>query len=108
MSLLDSSLIREAQPGVYYTNIHAYKECKPTGNRQPYILVEMFIDGVTVVDRWYASRIPYIMYQLRKQFHMDYMDCTLSQLLEYARTHEIRIYVDYDVRYGRQIDYSAN
>ena len=108
MSLLNTSIIHEAQPGIYYTNIRQYKEVNPKGDRQPYILVEMIVDGVIVTDRWYASRIPYIMYQLRKQFHMDYMDCTLSQILEYSRTHVIRVSLDYDVRYGRQIDYSAN
>lgn len=106
MSLLNTSIIRDAEPGIYDTTIRYYKECNPQG-RQPYILVEMLIDGLIITDRWYANRIPYIMYQIRKQFRMDYLDCTLSQLLEYARTHEIRVALSYDARYGRQIDYSA-
>ena len=106
MSLLNTQIIRDAEPGIYDTNIRYYKECNPAG-RQPYILVEMLIDGLIVTDRWYASRIPYIMYQLRKQFRMDYFDCTLSQLLDYARTHQIRVSVDYDPRYGRQIGYDT-
>lgn len=104
MSLLNTSLIRDAEPGFYYTNIHSYKECKPA-NRQPYILVEMLVDGLYITDRWYSSRIPYIMRCLRKQFRKDYFDCTLSELLEYARTHKILIGVSYDARYGQQIDY---
>ena len=107
MSLLNSVLIRDVEPGAYDTNVYTYKECKPQG-RQPYIAVEMLIDGLIVTDRWYASRIPYLMYCLRKQFHMDYMDCTLSQLLDYARTHKIRVFVSYDPKYGRQIDYSVD
>lgn len=106
MSLLNTTIIRDAEPGIYDTNIRYYKECKPDG-RQPYILVEMLIDGLIITDRWYSSRIPYIMRQLRKQFRMDYFDCTLSQLLEHAQTHEIRVHLTYDSRYGRQIDYSA-
>lgn len=104
MSLLNSVLIRDVEPGMYYTNILSYKECKPA-NRQPYILVEMLVDGLYITDRWYANRIPYIMHCLRKQFHKQYLDCTLSELLEYARTHRLLIGVSYDSRYGQQIDY---
>ena len=107
MSLLNTQIIRDAEPGIYDTNIRYYKECNPAG-RQPYILVEMLIDGLIITDRWYANRIPYIMYNLRRQFRMEYLDCTLSQLLEYARTHAIRVSLSYDSRYGRQIDYSAD
>jgi hypothetical protein len=105
MSLLNTTLIRDVEPGIYDVNIRYYKECKPAG-RQPYILVEMLIDGLIVTDRWYPNRIPYLMHCLRKQFRMDYFDCTLSQLLDYARTHTVRVSVDYDPRYGRQIDYN--
>ena len=107
MSLLNSTLVRDAQPGVYDVTVRYYKECAPA-NRQPYILVTMLIDGLLVDDRWYANRIPYIMRSLRRQYRMDYFDCTLSQLLEHARTHEFRIVLDYDPRYGRQIDYSVD
>lgn len=105
-NLLNCTLVRDVEPGVYDTRIRFYKECKPE-NRQPYILVEMVIDGLIVTDRWYASRIPYIMNAIRKQFRMDYLDCTLSQLLEYARTHSIRVTVEYHEKYGRQIDYKT-
>ncbi len=107
MSLLNYSIIRDVEPGIYDTNIRYYKEVTPNG-RQPYILVEMLIDGLIVTDRWYANRIPYLMRCLRNQFYMDYFDCTLSQLLEYARTHRIRVMVNYDPRYGRQIDYNID
>lgn len=107
MSLLNSVLIRDIEPGAYDTYVRFYKEYNPQG-RQPYIAVEMLIDGLIITDRWYASRIPYLMHCLRKQFKMDYFDCTLSQLLEYARTHSIRVHVSYDPRYGRQIDYSID
>lgn len=106
MSLLDSVLVREVEPGIYTTKVRYYRECKPEG-RQPYILVEMLIDGLIITERWYANRIPYIMNSLRKQYRMDYLDCTLSQLLEYARTHEFEVYVSYDPRYGRQVDYKV-
>lgn len=111
MNLLDSSIIHMTQPGIYDTTIRFYKEVNPKQRahedfvRQPYIVVEMLINGQIITDRWYASRIPYIMYCLRKQFHMDYFDCTLSQLLDYAKTHSIRVFIDYDARYGLQVDY---
>lgn len=111
MSLLNSSLIRMVEPGIYDVTIRHYQEIVPKQKphedfiRQPYILVEMLVDGVIVTDRWYASRIPYLMHCLRHQFRKDYFDCTLSQLLEYAKTHVVRIGVDYDPRYGLQIDY---
>ena len=85
MSLLNSVLVRDAEPGMYTVTVREYRECKPQ-NRQPYILVTMLIDGLIIDDRWYANRIPYIMHCLRKQYNMQYLDCTLSQLLEYART----------------------
>jgi len=107
MSLLNSVLVRDVEPGIYTTTVRYYRECKPEG-RQPYILVEMLIDGLLITDRWYSSRIPYIMNGLRKQYHKDYLDCTLSQLLEYARTHPFEVYVCYDPRFGRQIDYKID
>lgn len=107
MSLLDSTLIRDVEPGIYSTTVRYYQECNPK-NRQPYVLVEMIIDGLYITDRWYANRIPYLMNSLRKQFHKDYLDCTLSQLLEYARTHTFEVCVSYDYKYGRQIDYRVN
>lgn len=111
MALLDTSIQRMVKPGIYDTTIRFYKEVTPKQRphedfiRQPYIAVEMLIDGVIVTDRWYANRIPYLMHCLRKQFRKDYFDCTLSQLLEHAKTHKIRIGVDYDPRYGLQVDY---
>lgn len=113
MSLLNSSITHMTQPGIYDTTIRYYKEVTPKQKpyedfvRQPYILVEMLIDGQIVTDRWYANRIPYLMYCLRKQFHMDYFDCTLSQLLEYAKTHSLRVFIDYHARYGLQVDYDC-
>lgn len=107
MSLLNYSIPRDVEPGVYDVNIRYYKECKPEG-RQPYVLVEMLIDDLIVTDRWYASRIPYLMYCLRKQFRKDRMDCTLSQLLDLAKYRRLRVVVSYDARYGRQIDYSID
>lgn len=107
MSLLTTILVRDIEPGTYATKVNLFRECKPEG-RQPYVLVEMTIDGLIVTDRWYASRIPYVMNGLRKQFHKDYMDCTLSQLLEYASKHTFEVTVEYDPRYGRQIDYKIN
>jgi len=104
MSLFDSFIEREVKPGTYKTTIHYYKECKPEG-RQPYILVQMNIDGIEVNDRWYASRIPYIMRCLRHQLRADYFDYTLSQLLKQVRDREITVTVSYDGYYGRQIDY---
>ena len=104
MSLLNSFIEREVKPGTYQTKIHSYTECKPEG-RQPYIKVQMNIDGIEVTDRWYASRIPYIMRCIRHQFRADYMDYTLSQLLALARDRYITVNVNYDGYYGRQIDY---
>lgn len=104
MSLFDTYLERDLKPGTYTTTIHYYKECKPDG-RQPYVEVQMNIDGLEVTDRWYASRIPYIMRCLRRQFRADYMDYTLSQLLKLASERSICVTVNYDGYYGRQIDY---
>lgn len=104
MSLLNFTLIRDAEPGTYTTRITRFEECKPE-NRQPYVLVEMNIDGLVVEDRWYASRIHFIMNALRKQFRKDYMDCTLSQLLDLAMKNDIIVHLSYDAKYGRQIDY---
>lgn len=109
MSLLNTYIEREIKPGKYQTKIHHYKEVTPNNrygqNRQPYILVQMNIDGIEVYDRWYASRIPYIMKCLRKQLHADYMDFTLSQLLKQVSKYPITVNVTYDGYYGRQIDY---
>lgn len=107
MSLLNYKIPRDVEPGVYDTNIRYYKEFNPK-DRQPYILVEMLIDGLIITDRWYASRIPYLMYCLRTQFHKEYLDCTLSQLLEIAKYRKLRVIVSYDPRYGRQIDYKID
>lgn len=113
MSLLNSSLTRLVEPGIYDTTIRFYKEVTPKQRphedfiRQPYILVEMLINNVIVTDRWYASRIPYLMHCLRHQFRKDYFDCTLSQLLDYAKHHVIRVEVSYDPRYGQQISYDT-
>lgn len=104
-SLLNTTLIRDVEPGSYWVYINHYEECKPEG-KQPYILVEMTIDNLIVTDRWYASRIPYIMKCLRKQFRKDYMDCTLSQLLDLAHDNLITVQVSYDPRWGQQIDYN--
>mgnify|MGYP003518541049 FL=1 len=104
MSLLDTYLERELKPGTYQTTIHYYKEVNPQ-NRQPYIEVQMKIDGLEITDKWYANRIPYIMRCIRHQFRADYMDYTLSQLLKLAHDREITVNVTYDGYYGRQIDY---
>ena len=45
MSLLDSVLVRDAEPGIYTVNIREYRECMPK-NRQPDVLVTVLIDGV--------------------------------------------------------------
>jgi len=104
MSLFDTYLERELKPGTYQTRIHYYKEVNNTG-RQPYIEVQMNVDGLEITDRWYANRIPYIMRCIRHQFRADYMDYTLSQLLKLASDRNITINVSYDGYYGRQIDY---
>lgn len=104
MTLLNTSITRDVAPGSYITRIRNYKEVNIEG-RQPYVAVEMVIDNLDVTDKWYSSRIPYLMSCLRRQFRKDYMDCTLSQLLELARTNDIVVNVSYDAKYGRQIDY---
>jgi len=107
MSLFNTFIEREIQPGFYQTTIHYYKEVIPTDKtKQPYIKVQMNIDGIEVTDKWYANRIPYIMRCLRHQYRADYMDFTLSQLLEYGRKRAFTVQVSYDGYYGRQIDYS--
>jgi hypothetical protein len=106
MSLLNSFIEREIKPGFYQTTIHHFKEVIPENkNRQPYIKVQMNIDGIEVTDRWYANRIPYIMKCLRHQFHADYMDYTLSQLLKQCGKYAFTVKVYYDGYYGRQIEY---
>lgn len=104
MSLLNTTLTRDIEPGTYFTRIISYKEVNIEG-RQPYVSVEMELDGLIVADRWYSKRIPYIMNCLRRQHERDYMDCTLSQLLELSIKHGIYVTVSYSYKYGRQIDY---
>ena len=104
MSLLNTILVREVEPGTYTTRIRNFEEVTHP-NRQPYIAVEMVIDGLDVTDRWYANRIPYIMSCLRKQFNMEYMDCTLSKLLKVCSENDFFVTVSYHPRYDRQIDY---
>lgn len=104
MSLFDTFIERELKPGTYQTHIHYYKEVSNPG-RQPYIEIQMKIDGLEIIDRWYANRIPYIMRCIRHQFRADYMDYTLSQLLKLASERNITVNVSYDGYYGRQIDY---
>lgn len=104
MSLLNTYIEREIKPGYYQTKIHYWKEHNPK-NRQPYIEVQMNIDGIEVTDKWYANRIPYIMRCIRHQFRADYMDYTLTQLLKLASDRSITVNVSYDGYYGRQIDY---
>lgn len=114
MSLYNTFIQREIQPGTYRTKIHYHKECKPVerngrpSNKQPFIKVQMNIDGIEVTDRWYASRIPYIMRCIRHQFRADYMDYTLSQLIKLATEHEITVNISYDGFYGMQIDYAED
>lgn len=104
MSLLDTTILRNVEPGTYLTRIRSFEEVNIEG-RQPYIQVEMSIDDLLVTDRWYSNRIPYIMNCLRHQFEMDYMDCTLSGLLEKCRKQDFIVTVSYDPKYGRQIGY---
>ena len=104
MSLLNTTITRDVEPGTYITRIRSFKEVNIEG-RQPYVAVEMVIDNLDVTDKWYSRRIPYLMNCLRRQFCKDYMECTLSQLLELARTNDIIVNVSYDAKYGRQIDY---
>lgn len=108
-SLYDTYIQRELKPGTYRTKIHYHKECKPKHkDGQPFIKVQMNIDGIEVTDRWYASRIPYIMRCIRHQFRADYMDYTLSQLIKLATEHEITVNVEYDGFYGMQISYNED
>ena len=104
MSLLNTKITRDLEPGTYTARICNYREYSPE-DRQPYVAVELAIDDTFVTHRWYSSRIPYIMRCLRKQFRKDYFDLTLSELLEYGVTHEFIVHVSYDTRYGIQIDY---
>lgn len=103
-SLLNTTLVRDIEPGSYITRIRTYNEVNIEG-RQPYVSVEMLIDDLIVTDRWYSSRIPYIMKCLRKQYHKDYMDVTLSQLLNMCKDQDFVVNVSYNAKYGRQIDY---
>lgn len=106
MSLFNTYIEREIKPGFYQTTIHYYKEVIPADkNKQPYIKVQMNIDGIEVTDKWYANRIPYIMRCLRHQYRADYMDFTLSELLKYGSKRAFTVQVSYDGYYGRQIDY---
>lgn len=104
MSILNTTLIRDIEPGFYLTRIKSYKEVNIEG-RQPYVAIEMTIDNIDITERWYSARIPYIMRCLRHQFCKDYMDCTLSQLLQLAHDNDIVVSVSYDPKWGRQIDY---
>lgn len=104
MSILNTILIRDLEPGNYLARVRTYKEVNLEG-RQPYVEVEMLIDNLFIVEHWYSSRIPYIMRCLRKQYRKDYMDCTLSQILEMCRDQDFVVNVSYDAKYGRQIDY---
>ena len=104
--LYNNSLI-SAEPGTYYTRIVSYTERKPA-NRKPYIEVEMIIDNLVVIDRWYENRLAYIMNCIRRQFHADYLDYTYSQLLRMAMDNPIMVHLSYHMQYGQQIDYRAD
>lgn len=106
MSLFNMFIERDIKPGFYQTKILTYKEVIPEDPRkQPYIRVHMNIDGIEVIDKWYANRIPYIMRCIRYQWHAEYLDYTLSQMLKQCSKHAITVKVSYDGYYGRQIDY---
>lgn len=104
MSLLNTTLIRDIEPGSYTTRVKSYKEVNIPG-RTPYIAVDMTIDNLDITERWYSGRIPYIMACLRHQFRKDYMDVTLSELLDLCNKKDFVVNVSYDAKYGRQIDY---
>lgn len=104
MSLLNYELVRDVEPGTYTTRITSYREVANEG-KQPYIELEMYVDNMFVTDRLYASRIPYFMNCVRKQFHLDYYTTTLSMLLNKAKSDAITVTISYDAKYGRQIDY---
>lgn len=103
MTLLETKIERNITAGSYWTIIKHFEECAPE-NRKPYIEVHMNIDGLEVVDRWYAARIPYIMHCLRDQYNLT-QEMSLADLLKIASTHGVGLTVSYDPQYGRQIDY---
>ena len=103
MSILNTSLIH-IEPGFYTTRIKHYEVIKYDG-REAYIAVHMTVDDVDIVDRIYPKRVNYIMYRLRQQLRITDRFVTLSQLLNLASSHNISIYLDYDPRFGRCIDY---
>lgn len=103
MKLLETTIARDVNPGYYWTRIDSYEECTPEG-RKPYVAVHMIIDGLEVEDRWYASRIPYIMHCLRDQYNFA-CEMSLTDLLEVAKDHGCGVRVSYSAQYGRQIDY---
>lgn len=106
MSLLNTTLYHEIESGAYMARVISFNEIIPENSKQQsYVAVVMRIDGTVVTERWFASRLPYIMKCLRKQFHMEYVDVTLLDLLNTAMEHDIAVTVEYSSQYGRQINY---
>lgn len=103
MKLLETTIKRDISAGSYWTKITHFEECHPE-NRKPYVAVHMTIDDIDIEDRWYASRIPFIMHCLRDQYGIT-AEMSLAELLELASTHGCGVTVTYSSQYGRQIDY---
>ena len=106
MSLLNKTLAAELTTGAYMARILDYKEVDDRIHK-PYIAILLDIEGNTIEDRWYESRIPYITSSLRKQFHLQYTTVTLVDLLDRCTKEDFAVIVSYDDRYGRQISYTA-
>lgn len=104
MSLLNTTIAAEIKSGCYNARILEYKEVDDKRHK-PYIAIRLDVDHNIVEDRWYESRLNYLMACLRKQFNLEYQTCTLQDILDEATKTDFFVQIDYDDRYGRQISY---
>lgn len=107
MSLLNTTVAAEIVSGCYNARILEYKEVDDKRHK-PYIAIKLDVDHNIVEDRWYESRLKYLMGSLRKQFGLEYQTCTLQDILDEGTKTDFMIQIDYDDRYGRQISYGAS
>ena len=106
MSLLNTTLLSNLESGSYSARITSYEEITPE-NKKPFILVTLQLSDREITDKWYESRLRYIMYGLRNQLNLTSKTTSLVDLLEAAKIRDICITIDYSPEYGMQISYPA-